>query len=321
MRKLVSAVSAMAVIVATSSPAFAAQSVVEAVTPADADATTIAAMESQCSALAAAHAVGNQDLWSAEVVEGDVTYVSGPTLNATPNFDIDESSVLPFDFHPSVTKIEGDPKRNGGSVNMFGLQIATAGYYGYTTYNFTADYDSTYLHAFSCDISKEAYIAPVLIPGHPVEGFYTNNGTNPSGGEGSCQGLSPANPQWGEDLGNCKFTKTGDAVEDDYTDPSYGPLTFVVNEPGIAVSQTQTDNLNSFEDHGASVQLTGEKVLGTVVVCISPSSTGKKLPGEWKQQNGYTGDKCTTAWFNGGATVGVINLNPDRASGITVPAI
>lgn len=78
----------------------------------------------------------------------------------------------------------------------------------------------------------------------------------------------------------------------------------MVNEPGIAVSQTRTDNLNSFEDHGASVQLTGEKVLGTVVVCISPSSTGKKLPGEWRQQNGYTGDKCTTAWFNGGGDSG-----------------
>lgn len=238
MRKFISCVSAMAVIAATSSPALATQSVVEAVVADAADGATLAGMESQCDALAALHAVGNQDLWSAEVVQGDVTYVSGPTLNASPNYDIDETSIMPFGFHPSVTKIAGDPKRNGGSVNMFGVQIATAGYYDYTTYNFTADYNSTYSHAFSCDISKEAYIPPVFVPGHGVEGFYTNNGTNPSGGEGSCQGLNPSNPHFGQDIGNCMFTKTGDAVPDSYTDADYGPLTFVVNEPGTAINQT-----------------------------------------------------------------------------------
>lgn len=62
-------------------------------------------------------------------------------------------------------------------------------------------------------------------------------------------------------------------------------------------------------------------VLGVVVVCISPSSTGKKLPGEWRQQNGYTGDKCTTAWYNGGATVGVLNLNTGSNNGVTIPVI
>jgi hypothetical protein len=321
MRKFISCVSAIAVIAATSTPAFAAVTVLGTAIPEAADGATLAAMESQCAALAAAHDTGNGDIWSAEVVEGAVTPVSGPTLNASPNYDIDEGSVQGFDFHPSETKIDGDPKRNGGSPNMFGVQIATAGYYGYSTYNFTADYDSVFAHAFSCDISKEKYNAPVLIPGHPVEGFYTNPGTDPSEGEGSCQGVNNTNPHWGTSFGACVWNETGPATDDEYTEESWDPAVFVVNEPGIAVNQTQTDTLDSFEDHGASVELTGERVLGTVVVCISPSSTGKKLPGEWRQQNGYTGDKCTTAWYNGGATVGVPNLNTGSNNGVTIPVL
>ena len=57
------------------------------------------------------------------------------------------------------------------------------------------------------------------------------------------------------------------------------------------------------------------------MVCISPSNTGKKLPGEWRQQNGYTGDKCTTEWYNGGATVGVPNLNDGSHNWVTVPVV
>ena len=57
------------------------------------------------------------------------------------------------------------------------------------------------------------------------------------------------------------------------------------------------------------------------MVCISPSTATKKLPGAWRQQNGYTGDKCTTAWYNGGATVGVPNLNDGSHNWVTVPVV
>ncbi len=44
--------------------------------------------------------------------------------------------------------------------------------------------------------------------------------------------------------------------------------------------------------------MTGEYHVGQTVICISPSGPTKKgVPGAWRQQNGYTGNKCTTDWF------------------------
>ena len=342
MRKFIATASALAVIMATSvSPALAAVTILDTVSADEADGTTLAAMQLQCDNLAAAHQPGNKDIWSGDVVPGDITQVSGPTVNGPRT--IDQSTVQGFDFHPSVQKIVGDPYRNGGSVNMFGDAIATAGYYDYSTYNFTANYDSTFAHAFTCDISNEAYIPPVLIPGHPLEGYYINcdfghgQGNDNSGAcddvgqpQGSCvahtaQGASWEH--WGEDTEQCKFIKTADPAEDSYTDEDWGPPTLFGNEPGVAVNQNQSDNLNAFEDHGGRVELTGEKALGQVVVCISPSSTGKKLPGEWVKKNGYDGNKCSGAWFYGTTPYSLANyagthtpnLNLGNGSGVTIP--
>jgi hypothetical protein len=69
-----------------------------------------------------------------------------------------------------------------------------------------------------------------------------------------------------------------------------------------------------------------------VVVCISPSTTTKKLPGAWTPKNGYDGGVmapapttahtpgCNTAWYNGDATLGVTNLNAGTANVVTIPA-
>ena len=65
------------------------------------------------------------------------------------------------------------------------------------------------------------------------------------------------------------------------------------------------------------------------MVCISPSKTGTKLPGAWEKKNGYTGDKCTTAWYNGTAPysltdyagTNVPNLNDGSHNWVTVPII
>jgi hypothetical protein len=175
-----------------STPAFA-----DTVTPPTADAAdgvTLAAMQSQCDALAAVHgpATGDNDHFTGEVVEGAVTLISGPT--ETGNRVVDEDSITPTGTYvPAALEIRGNPYKSGGSVNMFGDQWSTAGYYPDSTYNFTADFGSTFAHAFSCDISQEVYHAPVhhdavVHPAVPPEGYYTNNGTNPSGQEGSCQG-------------------------------------------------------------------------------------------------------------------------------------
>jgi hypothetical protein len=251
-------------------------------------------MQSQCDALAAAHDTGNGDIWSAEVVEGDVSLVSGPT-EVEGTRDIDESSIAGAGTYvPAALEIRGDPFRTGGSVNLFGDQWSTAGYYPDSTYNFSASYDSTFAHAFSCNIMNAVYHAAVEHPAVPPEGYYTNNGTAPSQAEGSCQGLSPANPHWGTDLGNCKWTQTAPG-EDAYTDPAYDDpaywddATVVGNEAGTAVNQDQSDNLAGFEDHGGRVDVTGEYFVGKAVICISPGPKG----GSWRTQNGYNGGSMT----------------------------
>jgi hypothetical protein len=292
-----------------STPAFA-----DTVTPPTADAadgTTLAAMQSQCDALAAVHgpATGDNDHFTGEVVEGDVTLVSGPT--ETGNRVIDEESITPIGTYvPAALEIRGNPYKSGGSVNMFGDQWSTAGYYPDSTYNFTADFDSTFAHAFSCNNMQEVYHAAVhhdavFHPAVPPDGFYTNNGTNPSGQEGSCQGLSPANPHWGTNIGNCIWTQTAPG-EDAYTDPAYDDpaywddATVIGNEAGTAVNQDQSDNLAGFEDHGGRVDVTGEYFVGKAVICISPGSKG----GSWRAQNGYNGGSwtgpaagCNTPYF------------------------
>lgn len=318
---LTAAVMCATSLAAISTSANAAVTVLDTVTPAPADGTTLAAMESVCTAAAAAHAAVDpvtQDIWTGTVVEGDVTWISGPTEVGTHTFAANGTGEQAGagTFTPAHTDILGDPFRNGGSVNMFGIQEAVGGAYSASSYDFTNDFTSTYSHAFSCDISEQVYHAPVFIPGHPVEGYYTNNGTNPSG-EGSCQGLSPANPHWGTDLGNCTWTETGPAVPDSWTEESWDADAFVVNEPQTAINQNQTDSLVAHESYGEGFSTSETLLLGQVVVCISP----KKLPGTWTKQNGYTGDKCTTSWYTGGATVGVPNLNDGSHNWVTVPVV
>jgi hypothetical protein len=270
-----------------SSPAWA--DTIPTPTAAGPDSTTLDAMQTQCDALAAAHDTGNGDIWSAQVVQGAATLVAGPTEVEGTRVVDEESIVGTGTFVPSTLEIRSGPFRIGGSVNMFGDQWATAGYYPDSTYNYTADFTSTFSYAFSCDIYDAVYHAAVHHDATPPEGYYTNNGTHPSEGEGSCQGLSPANPNWGHDLGNCIWTQTAPG-QPAYDDPAYNDeAVFVVNEAGTPINQDQTDNLSAFEDHGGPVQVTGEYHVGQVVICISPGSKG----GSWRTQNGYGGGSLT----------------------------
>src|SRR4051794_14798795 len=157
-RALISAVALMSSTI-MSTPAFA-----DTVTPptADgADGTTQAAEQAQCDALAAAHDTDNGDIWSAVVVPGTATLIAGPTEVGGTRV-IDNSSIVGTGiFVPSVREIHGNPFRTGGSVNLFGDQWASAGYYPDSTYNFTADFTSTFAYAFSCDIQDAVYHAAV----------------------------------------------------------------------------------------------------------------------------------------------------------------
>ncbi len=276
---------------------------------------TLAAMQGQCDALALAHDTVNGDIWTGEVVVGAVTLVSGPT-EAGPR-DIDDATIVGTGTYvPGNTEIRGDPFRIGGSVNMFGDQWSTAGYWTDSTYSFTADYDSTFSHAFSCDISQEVFHEGQYHPATPVQGFYINcdfgngQGNDNSGActvenagqpQGSCEAHNaqgPAFPRWGTDVEQCKFIVT-EPAHDAYTDPdTWDAPVLISNEPGVAVEQDQTDSICAFEDHGGPVRATGDFKIGQVVICISPSKTVKGgVPGAWANHNGYTGTKCTTDWF------------------------
>jgi len=330
MRKFISCVSAMAVIAATSVPAFA--DTVPTPPAEGVSAETLAAMDSACDLLAAAHEIEGApaDEWSGVATStGEATLIAGPTEVAGTRV-IDLLSVEGVGFHPSVTKIMGDPYRNGGSVNMFGQAVATAGYYDDSTYNFTADFETTYKYGFSCAISVEVYHPEETIHHNAVgeyKNFFSGNGQgtdNDDDGvedgqpQGACAAYNATGdtlPFWGFDKEQCKFVGTAayDEVIDEYFD---APL-LKYTETGTIDQDAQTDNLTAFEDHGGYYEVTGEIPLGQVVICISPSTTTKKgVPGAWKAQNGYDGGSftgpeagCNTKWFDTGATAGVTNLN------------
>ena len=304
-----------------------------------ADGATIAAMQSQCAAAALAADLDgsdpDSDRYSAEVVEGATSLVSGPTEVGTEGArDIDLSTrVGAGTFTPGVRFIDGNPYRNGGSVNMFGLQKATGGSYSNSMYDFTADFASTFANAFSCAISKEEFHPAVFMPAQPVQGYYIVDPDaqgNEEAKQNSCNAftaIGPTAPFWGMDQGQCQFFKTADAT-DEVNEPAYfDPPEPVGSVDGTPVNQNQTDSLMAHETFGMGFTVTEVVTLGQVVVCISPSKSGAKLPGAWTRQNGYTGDRCTTAWYSGTtpyspgnyAGTNVPNLNDGSHNLVTVP--
>ena len=65
----------------------------------------------------------HSDRYTAAVVAGAPTYVSGPTeIGGEADRNIDQATkVGAGTFTPAHLEILGDPYRNGGSVNMFGV--------------------------------------------------------------------------------------------------------------------------------------------------------------------------------------------------------
>ncbi len=263
------------------------------VTPAmavPASSTTEAAMDTACSALAPATLLHDGSPAASYDVENVIESEAAPVVT---NTEIPGTRAGVGTPTYSNLSIGAGPFRTGGSVNMFGDQIATTRTYAAgSTFQFDRETSITTSYTWDCRVTvkTETYTPP-----SPVQGYYTNNGTNPSGGGGSCQGLSPANPHWGEDIGNCEWHETAPAVEGGWT---AGPDSVTITPQGPT---SQTDVTNEYGLTGTDltpyVQNAGPGdywYVGKVVICISP----KKLPGIWTKQNGYLGDKCTTAWFN-----------------------
>lgn len=307
-RKIASLAAASAMVLASIASTAAWAVPTQEPLPQGPDAGTLADMQSQCDAIAASYDTGNGDVWTGEVVLGGATLVSGPT--ETGPRTIDESSIeLIGPYVPATSEIRGDPFRIGGSVNLFGDQWSTAGYWPDHSYNYTADFESTFRYDFSCNINFEKYY-PAEVIHHRAVGVYVFNDDGTGGDEEAIrrnceQQTDNGQPWWGQlyipndNNPRCRFE--GTPAYDEIIDEHYDPPILHATVAGTPVDQAQTDNLPGFEAHGGRIDVTGEFHIGQVVVCISPSTGGgngkKGNPGEWRQQNGYTGDKCTTDWF------------------------
>src|SRR5690348_15805018 len=135
--------------------------------PADLTPANLATAQAQCNSAAAGYDTDgsspDSDVYTAEVIEGAVTLVSGPTEVGTHSFAVNGTGnqTGAGTFTPGYRAIEGDPYRNGGSVNMFGNQVAVGGHYSASSYDFTNDFTTTYAHAYTCTVSVARYNPPV----------------------------------------------------------------------------------------------------------------------------------------------------------------
>jgi hypothetical protein len=306
-----------AIIFASFVPVFNAAALADTIPTPTADAadgTTLGEMQNQCDLLAAAHDTANGDAWTGVFVEGAVTLVSGPTeVGAHSIADaIPGTLVGTGTFTPAHVQVLGDPYRNGGSVNMFGVLQSVGGHYSSSTYDYVADFTTTFAHAFSCNIFQAVFHAEQTIH-HNAEGKYViagDFGASEDAVRGNCaaftaQGDNDPRPDWwGEpfhggnpDNPHCMFD--GTPASDEVIPESFDEPVLIGNEAGTPVNQEQTDTLTAHEDAGEGFDISDTVLIGQAVICISPSTTVKKgVPGAWRTQNGYTGTKCTTAWFN-----------------------
>ncbi|MCT2560033.1 hypothetical protein N0B51_13700 [Tsuneonella sp. YG55] len=269
-------------------------------------------MTAQCDALADARDTGNGDEWSGEVIPGNATLIAGPTEVGGSRV-VDESTIQPLgDYVPSVKEIRGDPFRIGGSVNMFGDQWSSEGYYPHSTYFFEADFDSTFSYAASCAISRAVFHEGEPIH-HRAVGVYVilddYHGRDEEAVRRNCEQLRDNGQDWWgdeffpENSPKCRFegTPAYDEPGEDYLDPPVLVDTVALDP----VPREQTVGMRAFEDFGEKITVVGEYHIGQVVICISPSTTSKNTQSTgWRLQNGYTGPNCTTDWFKNHAIWG-----------------
>jgi hypothetical protein len=281
------------------------------------------AMQDQCDALALAHGFN----WTGTLDEGSIgagVYVSGPTEVGTHTIaDAIEGTLEGAGtFTPAHLEFTSDPYRNGGSVNMWANADAVGGQYSASEYDFEGDFETKYTYAFDCDMTE------TVISG--AEGFYEvagDFGDSEDAIRANCDAFTalgdndPRPKWWGEPFHggspsnpHCRFVGTPGTEEEEDRDP----------ESGIPVEETQTDTLIAHEDAGEGFFDSATVSIGKVLVCISPTTstqTKKGAPGTWVFKHGYSGEKCTTTWYNTGAMVDVANLNTGSNNVVTVPVI
>ncbi|MGH6785490.1 MAG: hypothetical protein ACREBO_01560 [Novosphingobium sp.] len=301
--------------------------------------TTDGAMTTQCTAdlPAQAYLHDGTPVWSTDVtvtgsVDGAPTEVPGSRVE-TPGSRFGTGTPT-----YSNVQIVGNPFRTGGSVNMFGDQVATNKHWPNSEFDFTANFDTVTTFSYDCLPSQATETYFPAVPGHKVQGYYINcdfghgqgndnSGTCEDVGQPQASCLAHNNtgdslPFWGEDTEQCKFIKTGDAVdavpEHWETDANLTPRPDL--KTSHTIDETNTAQGSGHESNGGPFTQVGNWLAGKVVVCISPSKTVKGgVPGAWANHNGYTGTKCTTAWFNVAPWGG--GSQTSNGTYISVPAI
>ena len=268
---------------------------------------TDAAAQAVCTQLAAAH---GPNVWTGTLeagsIDGEVT--SGPTADGDRSAP---TNVEPGDGAAQIgesIQVNTDPFRIGGSVNMFGFAQVIAAHWSYSQYDFTQHFAWQSTYTFTCNMS-EAVPTPAL-------GLHHWTGPDNAAQEAKDQCEYTQSAHVYDDRGeNCEWDQTIPAgTEDQDRDPETGSIG-PVNESGT---------LNGHENHGGSIPVDPSQVDlpdRQVVVCISPSTVTKKLPGAWTQKNGYIGTKCTTTWYNSGAITSspYTNINSGSNNVVTIP--
>jgi hypothetical protein len=266
---------------------------------------TNAAAQAVCDTLASVHGTAWTGTLDTGSIVGEIT--TPPTADGA-RTDITNVTGT-GDQVPESVQVHGDPFRVGGSVNMFGFASVVAAHWTDSTYDFTQHYTWASSYTFTCNMTE----------GVPV-GTHTWLGNPDTQAQANCEG--DKNPHEFDDRGaQCPWTQTG--IENEPRDPEQGAIGPVA-EGGV---------LSGHENHGGPVPVDpGQVDLPDVqvVVCISPSTTTKKLPGAWTAKNGYSGGSsvqgepgCNTGWYNGGAMnqpSPYDNLNTGSNNVVTIPA-
>jgi hypothetical protein len=278
------------------------------------DATTLAAMQARCGQIAAGK---GPNTWHGTLGDyedaGEGEIISGPTVAGARV----KGPITGYGGQtPASVQVATDPYRNGGSVNMFALAHVVGATWNDSEYDFTQAFTWVAEYDFTCEMTED-------VP-HPALGIHVWTGPSQADGGAAACADTVAHPY--DDRGeHCEWQQTVPAG--------------VTPTPGAdeydSITQNEGDDLEGHEDHNGPIPVDPNEIdldPVQVVVCISPTTGTAKRPGAWVAKNGYSGGVmapsatsgttpgCNTAWFNGGATLGVTNLNTSGNSmNVTVP--
>lgn len=300
-------ISALALISTSLGPVLVTPAWAASVTPtinqaADSSPVTESDMQAYCNV----NYVTNSSLERSSVtgasVDADASTPTGQTQNINARADTTSSFV-----YAQFLYAANPLTRTGGSVNMWGQSVFGQKIWDNTLYDVQTRFEHNVRYNWTCQVDHWQKVGSHTTPGTPPDGYYTNPGTEPSQGGGSCQGINPSNPHWGEDIGACIWHQTAPGTEgstvDDYDWVSFGDFAATevthgqIND-GYYTTDTDVQQLGHVS--GVNYTETGTFAPPGVrtLACINPGKKG----GTWTVKNGYTGGNCNTTYFNTATT-------------------